>query len=77
LEIDRLFDQDGQTGDPTPLIAICGDFNAKKRRGPPQAICGQVEDSGNPAHGPRVMVACETRWPSRPDTHCSIWAKAR
>jgi predicted extracellular nuclease len=35
LEIDRLFDQDGQTGDPTPLIAICGDFNAKKRRGLP------------------------------------------
>ena len=35
LEIDRLFDQAGQTGDPAPLIAICGDFNAKSDEGPP------------------------------------------
>ena len=61
LEIDRLFDQAGQTGDPTPLIAICGDFNAKSDEVPLQAICGQVEDTGNPAHGPRVMVACENQ----------------
>jgi Endonuclease/Exonuclease/phosphatase family len=45
LEIDRLFDQAEQTGDPAPLIAICG----------------QVEDTGNPAHGPRVLVACENQ----------------
>jgi predicted extracellular nuclease len=58
LEIDRLFDQ---AGDPAPLLAICGDFNAESDEVPLQAICGQVEDTGNPAHGPRVMVACENQ----------------
>jgi endonuclease/exonuclease/phosphatase family metal-dependent hydrolase len=63
LEIDRLFDQAAQAGDPAPLIAICGDFNANSDEVPLQAICGQVEDTGNPAHGPRVMVACENQVP--------------
>ena len=61
LEIDRLFDQARQAGDPAPLIAICGDFNAESDEVPLQAICGQVEDTGNPAHGPRVLVACENQ----------------
>jgi endonuclease/exonuclease/phosphatase family metal-dependent hydrolase len=61
LEIDRLFDQAEQAGDPAPLIAICGDFNAESDEVPLQAICGQVEDTGNPAHGPRVLVACENQ----------------
>jgi predicted extracellular nuclease len=61
LEIDRLFDQAGLAGDPAPLIAICGDFNAESDEVPLQAICGQVEDTGNPAHGPRVLVACENQ----------------
>ena len=61
LEIDRLFDQAELAGDPAPLIAVCGDFNAESDEVPLQAICGQVEDTGNPAHGPRVLVACENQ----------------
>jgi endonuclease/exonuclease/phosphatase family metal-dependent hydrolase len=61
LEIDRLFDQAELAGDPAPLISICGDFNAESDEVPLQAICGQVEDTGNPAHGPRVLVACENQ----------------
>jgi endonuclease/exonuclease/phosphatase family metal-dependent hydrolase len=61
LELDRLFDQTEQAGDPAPLLAICGDFNAEADEVPLQAICGQVEDTGNPAHGPRVLVACENQ----------------
>ena len=61
LELDRLFTQADQAGGPAPLIAVCGDFNAASDEVPVQAICGQVEDTGNPAHGPRVMVACENQ----------------
>jgi endonuclease/exonuclease/phosphatase family metal-dependent hydrolase len=61
LELDRLFDEPEQAGNPAPLIAVCGDFNAKSDEVPVQAICGQVEDTGNPAHGQRVMVACENQ----------------
>jgi hypothetical protein len=61
LEIDRLFAEAEQAGDPAPLIAVCGDFNAESDEVPLQAICGQVEDTGNPAHGPRVLVACENQ----------------
>jgi endonuclease/exonuclease/phosphatase family metal-dependent hydrolase len=63
LELDRLFTQADQAGGPAPLIAVCGDFNAASDEVPVQAICGQVEDTGNPAHGPRVMVACENQIP--------------
>lgn len=63
LELDRLFDQAEQAGGPAQLIAVCGDFNAASDEVPVQAICGQVEDTGNPAHGPRVMVACENQIP--------------
>ena len=59
LIIDAIFDQEG-TG---ALIAVCGDFNSDKNEVPMRAICGAVEDTGNPAHGPRVMVACETNVP--------------
>jgi endonuclease/exonuclease/phosphatase family metal-dependent hydrolase len=61
LELDRLFTEAEQAGAPAPLIAVCGDFNANSDEVPVQAICGQVEDTGNPAHGPRVMVACENQ----------------
>jgi endonuclease/exonuclease/phosphatase family metal-dependent hydrolase len=63
LEIDRLFDQAAQAGGPTPLIAVCGDFNADAGDVPLQAICGHVEDTGNPAHGPRMLVPCENQVP--------------
>ena len=61
IEIDGLFTKAEQAGDPAPLIAVCGDFNAEADEVPLRAICGQVEDTGNPAHGPRVMVACENQ----------------
>jgi hypothetical protein len=77
LELDRLFTEADQAGGPAPLIAVCGDFNAASDEVPLQAICGQVEDTGNPAHGLRVMVACENQIPSPPATLCSTWAEAR
>lgn len=55
LLIDRIFDDHGESS----LIAICGDFNANADEVPLQAICGPVEETGNPAHAPRVMVPCE------------------
>lgn len=59
LLIDRVFDDFG-TG---ALIAICGDFNANADEVPLQTICGPVEETGNPAHAPRVMVPCERNIP--------------
>lgn len=59
LEIDAIFDTDAQAGAPAPLIAVCGDFNCDADEVPLRAICGQVEDTGNPAHSPRVLVPCE------------------
>lgn len=41
------------------LIAICGDFNAETEEVPLRAICGPVEETGNPAHAPRIMIPCE------------------
>jgi len=57
--IDRIFDQHGLDA----LIAICGDFNAEADEVPLRAICGPVEDTGNPAHAPRIMVPCENNVP--------------
>ncbi len=58
--IDRIFDQHGLDS----LIAICGDFNAEANEVPLRAICGPVEETGNPAHAPRIMVPCENNVPS-------------
>ena len=57
--IDRIFDQHGLEA----LIAICGDFNADAKEVPLRAIFGPVEDTGNPAHAPRIMVPCENNVP--------------
>jgi len=59
LLIDRIFDDNGETS----LIAICGDFNSNADEVPVQAIVGPVEETGNPAHSPRVMVPCERNIP--------------
>jgi endonuclease/exonuclease/phosphatase family metal-dependent hydrolase len=57
--IDTIFDQHGLDA----LIAICGDFNAEADEVPLKAICGPVEETGNPAHAPRIMVPCENNVP--------------
>jgi endonuclease/exonuclease/phosphatase family metal-dependent hydrolase len=59
LLIDDLFTSQGLDA----LIAICGDFNANADEVPLQAICGPVEETGNPEHGPRLMVPCENNIP--------------
>jgi predicted extracellular nuclease len=57
--IDKLFDDEGVE----TLIAVCGDFNSPTDEVAVQAICGPVEETGNPAHGPRLMVPCENNVP--------------
>jgi endonuclease/exonuclease/phosphatase family metal-dependent hydrolase len=59
LLIDRIFDQQGLDS----LISICGDFNAETDEVPVKTICGPVEETGNPAHSPRVMIPCENNIP--------------
>jgi endonuclease/exonuclease/phosphatase family metal-dependent hydrolase len=59
LLIDKIFDTHGLDA----LIAICGDFNAAADEVALAAICGPVEETGNPAHGPRLMVPCENNIP--------------
>lgn len=56
--VDSLFDND-----PDALIAVAGDFNSDAGEVPMQAICGRVEDTGNPGLGSRNMVACEQTVP--------------
>lgn len=59
LLIDEIFDNQGLDS----LIAICGDFNSESHDVPVQAICGQVQETGNPQHAPRLMVPCENYIP--------------
>ncbi len=59
LLIDELFDTHGTDA----LIAIAGDFNANADEVSIQAIRGPVEETGNPAHSPRVMIPCENNIP--------------
>ncbi len=59
MKIDDIFDTRGEES----LIAICGDFNSGSDDVPVQAICGPVEETGNPLHAPRVMVPCERNIP--------------
>ena len=59
LIIDQLFDTAGLDS----LIAIAGDYNAKSDEVSVMAIRGPVEETGNPLHGPRVMVPCENNIP--------------
>jgi predicted extracellular nuclease len=59
LIIDQLFDASGLDS----LIAIAGDYNATSDEVSVTAIRGPVEETGNPLHGPRVMVPCENNIP--------------
>lgn len=56
--VDDLFDSD-----PGAWIAVCGDFNAESHEVPVTAIRGPVEETGNPAHAPRVLIPCENTIP--------------
>jgi endonuclease/exonuclease/phosphatase family metal-dependent hydrolase len=42
---------------------IAGDFNTDADEVTFKAICGPVEETGNPAHAARVMVPCENNVP--------------
>jgi predicted extracellular nuclease len=59
LLIDGIFDNQGQDS----LIALCGDFNSESDEVPVKAICGHVEETGNPQHAIRLMVPCENNIP--------------
>ncbi|MFZ4658632.1 MAG: endonuclease/exonuclease/phosphatase family protein [Caldilineaceae bacterium] len=59
LLIDDIFDQHGLD----TLIAIAGDFNAEADEVPLKAICGAVEETGNPAHTARLLIPCENNLP--------------
>jgi endonuclease/exonuclease/phosphatase family metal-dependent hydrolase len=52
--LDALFD-----ADPPARVVVCGDFNAENDQVPLEAICGAVENTGNPALLGRVLVPCE------------------
>lgn len=59
LLIDEIFDTHGLDS----LVAIAGDFNAQADEVPLKAICGPVEETGNPAHAARIMIPCENNIP--------------
>jgi endonuclease/exonuclease/phosphatase family metal-dependent hydrolase len=59
LLIDKIFDDEGLDS----LIMIAGDFNAEADEVSFKAICGSVEETGNPDHAARIMIPCENRIP--------------
>ncbi len=60
--IDEIFDKAEARGEEA-LIAVCGDFNADSADVPVKAILGPVEDTGNVALAPRMLVPCENTVP--------------
>ncbi|MCI0512699.1 endonuclease/exonuclease/phosphatase family protein [candidate division KSB1 bacterium] len=59
LLIDSIFDTQGLDS----LIVIAGDFNTTTEEITFKAICGPVEETGNPSHAARVMIPCENNIP--------------
>jgi endonuclease/exonuclease/phosphatase family metal-dependent hydrolase len=59
LLIDNIFDTHGLGS----LIVIAGDFNTQADEVSFKAICGPVEETGNPAHAARLMIPCENNIP--------------
>lgn len=53
LLIDSIFDIDEEA-----KIVVCGDFNAHPEEVPVEAICGRIENTGNPNLTKRVMISC-------------------
>ncbi len=60
LLIDDIFDRHGLNA----FIAITGDFNAQADEVSLKAICGSVEETGNPDHTARLMIPCENNIPA-------------
>lgn len=58
LLIDTIFD-----ADPNAMIAVCGDLNAEPDEVPVEALCGDVENTENPALNHRALVSCELSIP--------------
>ncbi|MGH8017580.1 MAG: endonuclease/exonuclease/phosphatase family protein [Opitutaceae bacterium] len=58
IGIDRIFDLD-----PVARILVCGDFNAEPGEVAVEAICGRVENTGNPDLRPRVLIPCSLAIP--------------
>lgn len=56
--VDKIFDNDENA-----LIVVCGDFNSDFDNVPVQAICGDVENTGNGDLANRVLVPCEKTVP--------------
>jgi predicted extracellular nuclease len=51
--LDQLFVQNSVAN-----IIVCGDFNAEPGEVPVEAICGRIENTGNPELRPSVMIPC-------------------
>lgn len=62
LEVRLLVDEIFQA-EPDAWIAVAGDFNAESGDVAAVAIRGPVEETGNPAHAPYVLVPCENTIP--------------
>ncbi|MXX34115.1 MAG: endonuclease [Gemmatimonadetes bacterium] len=56
--LDTIFDDE-----PDAKVLVCGDLNAEPGEVPIEAICGRVENTGNPALRKRVMIACSEMVP--------------
>lgn len=59
LLIDSIFDTHGIAS----LVVAAGDFNAQADEVCFKAVCGSVEETGNPAHAGRMMIPCENNIP--------------
>lgn len=51
--LDKLFENDKHAN-----VVVCGDFNAEPGEVPVEAICGRVENTGNPELRHTVMLPC-------------------
>lgn len=56
--VDELFEVDEDA-----KIVVSGDFNAHPAEVPVEAICGRIENTGNPKLNKRVLVSCEDTIP--------------
>ena len=53
--VDEIFDQELEA-----KIIVCGDFNAEPGEVPVEAICGRVENTGNPDLRSSVLLPCSS-----------------